>query len=245
MTNPIGEELLAKIQAAIEVNSIGGTETHPVVTADGLVGDMLNITELRDRRAADSRDNQAVVTEEMVERAYEAFVAACEWADWDEPEVRGYVRAALTAALSRAEEQEPVAYLHKPTGNVIKATEFRPLLSGWQQQFADTHAPEEIEADFLPLYRSALVKAPAPAVPDGWKLVPEQMKLDATAVKDIAFMCDTEEGGILWVGKVTDDTGAGPVYGLNIASAEYPEEGSTTLVEFPAPSQPLVRGEGE
>lgn len=45
---------------------------------------------------------EAVITEEMVERAYEAFVAACEWSDWDEPEVRGYLRAALTAALKES-----------------------------------------------------------------------------------------------------------------------------------------------
>lgn len=45
---------------------------------------------------------EAVITEEMVERAYEAFVAACEWSDWDAPEVRGYLRAAITAALKEA-----------------------------------------------------------------------------------------------------------------------------------------------
>lgn len=44
-------------------------------------------------------DCEGKVTEEMIERAYEAFVAACEWSDWDEPEVRGYLRTALTAAL--------------------------------------------------------------------------------------------------------------------------------------------------
>lgn len=51
--------------------------------------------ELRQRRRAE----QVIVTEDMVERAYEAFVAACEWSDWDEPEVRGYLRTVLTAAL--------------------------------------------------------------------------------------------------------------------------------------------------
>ncbi|CDP51962.1 Phage protein [Devosia sp. DBB001] len=61
-------------------------------------------------------------------------------------------RAAHEVALSRAEGQEPVAYLHKPTGEVFSAAEFRPLLSGWQRKFADTHAPEEIEEDFAPLY---------------------------------------------------------------------------------------------
>lgn len=49
-----------------------------------------------------SAQPEAVITEEMVERAYDAFVAACEWSDWDEPEVRGYVRAALEAALKEA-----------------------------------------------------------------------------------------------------------------------------------------------
>ncbi|HEY8359484.1 MAG TPA: hypothetical protein VIL30_18695 [Ramlibacter sp.] len=47
------------------------------------------------------------VSDEMVERAYEAFVAACEWSDWDEPEVRGYIRQALTAALSTNRSETP------------------------------------------------------------------------------------------------------------------------------------------
>jgi len=124
--NPNSEELLAKIQAAIEVNSIGGTETNPVVTADGLVGDMLNIIDrLRDRRAADSRANQAVVTDKKLASAVEGLQIALDEFDrecdyqatiegentelWDEIEVNADAVRTVIAALSRAEGQEPVA----------------------------------------------------------------------------------------------------------------------------------------
>lgn len=42
MTEP---ELLAAIRAAINLNSIGGTDTHPQITADGLVGDISALIE--------------------------------------------------------------------------------------------------------------------------------------------------------------------------------------------------------
>lgn len=58
--------------------------------------------ETRIRSALVSQPAPKEITDEMVERAYEAFVAACEWSDWDEPEVRGYVRAALEAAMKEA-----------------------------------------------------------------------------------------------------------------------------------------------
>ncbi|MFD1945030.1 Lar family restriction alleviation protein [Paradevosia shaoguanensis] len=146
----------------------------------------------------DSRANQAVVTEEVRQAAIDVDLwlkSALECREWvwdgDQRAAAEDARTALTAALSRAEGQEPVAYLHKPTGNVFKAAEFRPLLTAWQRQFADTHAAEEIEADFLPLYRSALVEAPAPAVPDGWKLVP----VEPTEAMKVAAFGPIIEGG--------------------------------------------------
>lgn len=57
------------------------------------------VAEFIERRASQAVERGVTISEEMVERAYEAFVADCEWSDWDEPEVRSYVRAALTAAL--------------------------------------------------------------------------------------------------------------------------------------------------
>ena len=74
-----------------------------------------------------------------------------------------------------------------------------------------------------------------------FKMVPGRMLLDRATIGAILFHCgdgsavDLEEcsEGLLWVGSVTDDDGK-EVHGLHIATAEYPEEGSTTLVEFDA-----------
>jgi hypothetical protein len=79
-----------------------------------------------------------------------------------------------------------------------------------------------------------------------FKLVPASMLLDKTTIGAINFHCGDGSNltieecseGILWVGTVTDDEGK-EVYGLHIQTAEYPEEGSTTLVEFAAPVQPV------
>jgi|GEM_PF-3728212 len=87
------------------------------------------------------------------------------------------------------------------------------------------------------------------AIPEGFALVPKEMLLSKEVIGVINFHCgDTagEEGGQfgrytdgrLWVGNVTDDDG-NQVHGLHIMTDEYPEEGSTTLVEFPPPSSIL------
>lgn len=76
----------------------------------------------------------------------------------------------------------------------------------------------------------------------GFKLVPASMLLDKETIGVINFHCgDGADGqfgeysdGHLWVGTVTDDDGK-EVYGLHLSTAEYPEEGSSTLVEFESP----------
>jgi len=70
------------------------------------------------------------------------------------------------------------------------------------------------------------------------------MLLDKEKIEAINFHCGDGDGddsqfgeysdGLLWIGAVTDDDGK-EVYGLHLATAEYPEEGSTTLVEFEEP----------
>jgi hypothetical protein len=78
-------------------------------------------------------------------------------------------------------------------------------------------------------------------IPEGFVLVPKSMLLDKETIGAINFHCgDGADGqfgeysdGHLWVGTVTDDDGK-EVHGLHLATSEYPEEGSTTLVEFPA-----------
>ena len=82
-----------------------------------------------------------------------------------------------------------------------------------------------------------------------FKLVPASMLLDKETIGAINFHCgDGADGqfgeysdGLLWVGTVTDDDGK-EVYGLHLATSEYSEEGSTTLVEFAAPVPPAGGG---
>ncbi|HHT0211585.1 TPA: hypothetical protein ACTW3P_001296 [Klebsiella michiganensis] len=78
----------------------------------------------------------------------------------------------------------------------------------------------------------------ASAIPEGFKLVPEQMYLSDEDIQAICMQCGNGdkksygdyEDGILWVGELSND---GEVkYGLNIANANYPEEGSITVFEF-------------
>jgi len=91
-------------------------------------------------------------------------------------------------------------------------------------------------------------------VPDGWKLVPERMHLDSSVIETIQAHCgDGQEDagfgpysdGVLWIGECEEEDGS-KTYGLHIATADYPEEGSSTLVEFAAaPSAPAtVQGDG-
>lgn len=81
----------------------------------------------------------------------------------------------------------------------------------------------------------------ASAIPEGFKLVPEQMYLSDEDIQAICMQCGNGdkkgygdyEDGILWVGELSND---GEVkYGLNIANANYPEEGSITVFEFDEP----------
>ncbi|MBF8468525.1 hypothetical protein ABN148_20900 [Klebsiella oxytoca] len=81
----------------------------------------------------------------------------------------------------------------------------------------------------------------ASAIPEGFKLVPEQMYLSGEDIQAICMQCGNGdkkgygdyEDGILWVGELSND---GEVkYGLNIVNANYPEEGSITVFEFDDP----------
>lgn len=80
----------------------------------------------------------------------------------------------------------------------------------------------------------------ANAIPVGYVLMPEQIHLDADAVE-----CICSQGGdggynygdftdvILWVGEVESDDGS-KTHGLNVSSADYPEDGAINLYEFAA-----------
>ncbi len=81
----------------------------------------------------------------------------------------------------------------------------------------------------------------ARAIPEGFKLVPEQMYLSDEDIQAICMQCGNGdkkgygdyEDGILWVGELSND--GEMKYGLNIANANYPEEGSITVFEFDEP----------
>ena len=105
---------------------------------------------------------------------------------------------------------------------------------------ACTHS-EYIEAPDTPATDAYLAEVRASAIPDGWKLVPEQMYLEADDIELICSQCgngDKKYGefndGIFWVGELSDSAGV-IKYGLNVADANYPEEGSITVFEFDAP----------
>lgn len=77
----------------------------------------------------------------------------------------------------------------------------------------------------------------ASAIPEGWKLVPEQMHIDASDIESICDRCGNGDelygdftDGILWVGELSNN--GAMKYGLNVASADYPDEGSITIHEF-------------
>ncbi|MBS5176789.1 MAG: hypothetical protein KHZ25_20835 [Klebsiella oxytoca] len=81
----------------------------------------------------------------------------------------------------------------------------------------------------------------ARVIPEGFKLVPEQMYLSDEDIQAICMQCGNGdkkgygdyEDGILWVGELSND--GEMKYGLNIANANYPEEGSITVFEFDEP----------
>lgn len=80
----------------------------------------------------------------------------------------------------------------------------------------------------------------AEVIPEGYVIVPQQMHLSADAMESLCFHCGDGgfafgdfTDGLLWVGDIENDDGT-KTYGLNIATAEYPEEGSANISEFAA-----------
>ncbi|HED5621761.1 TPA: hypothetical protein R5E53_005100 [Enterobacter cloacae] len=105
--------------------------------------------------------------------------------------------------------------------------------------------PSEFDAltdllDETPATDSFLAEVRASATPEGYVLVPQEMHLSSEAMEGICFHCGDGDhnfgeftDGTLFVGEV--DYGDGKkVHGLHIATADYPEEGCTTICEFAA-----------
>lgn len=124
---------------------------------------------------------------------------------------------------------------HSDTGNAAVAiadgngeTEEASLLAGIKAIIACIESPST---------EAVLNEVRAAAIPQGFTLVPEQMHIDATDIESICDRCGNGDqlygeftDGILWVGEQSND---GVIkYGLNVASADYPNEGSITIYEF-------------
>lgn len=124
---------------------------------------------------------------------------------------------------------------HSETGSAAVAiadgngeTEDAALLAGMKAIIACIESPAT---------EAVLNEIRAAAIPEGWKLVPEKMYLDATDIESICDRCGNGEelygdftDVILWVGELSNDGVF--KFGLNVACADYPDEGSITIHEF-------------
>ncbi|WP_241182147.1 hypothetical protein [Klebsiella grimontii] len=142
----------------------------------------------------------------------------------------------------------------------IKETKVMALAKAYQQLAAENVALKEacggngsyrncpactfseyIEAPETPATDRIVAGIKASTIPEGFKLVPEQMYLSDEDIQAICMQCGNGdkkgygdyEDGILWVGELSND--GEMKYGLNIANANYPEEGSITVFEFDEP----------
>jgi len=125
----------------------------------------------------------------------------------------------------------------------ITEHEMRGLLSG-KCLPGDMHLNEDLPAylvrkfDELQHKRDDLANV---VIPEGYVLVPRSMNISSDAMESICFH-GGDGGGqfgeftdvILWVGDIENDDGT-KTYGLNITTAEYPEEGSANISEFVEP----------
>lgn len=81
-------------------------------------------------------------------------------------------------------------------------------------------------------------------IPEGFVLVPASMLLEKDVIELVAGHCGDGDqmfgdytDGRLWIGDLEGDDGE-KTHGLHIMTDEYPEEGSSTLVEFPRAELP-------
>lgn len=81
-------------------------------------------------------------------------------------------------------------------------------------------------------------------IPEGFVLVPASMLLGKEVIELVAGHCGDGDqmfgdytDGLLWVGDLEGDDGE-KTHGLHIMTEEYPEEGSSTLIEFPRADLP-------
>lgn len=137
-------------------------------------------------------------------------------------------------------------------GNINKLENWPGLefySSAWEFHELDGFDASELICDIkTPATDAEIAALRAEAIPEGYALVPKELHLDADAVE-----CICAQGGdggysygeftdvVLWVGDVENDDGS-KTHGLNVSSADYPEEGSINIYEF-APQLRESKGE--
>lgn len=155
------------------------------------------------------------MSKELIEKLSDRVRPGSEAAPWVIEEIKR-LEAALEAKAA------PVAYI---TG-----------------QFAGRCIIEPINRAAVLPTGMALYSHPQPSagVPEGYALIPQRMHLSEEAIESITVHCgdgcdDAGYGpyqdGVLWIGEIEEEYGT-KTYGLHIATADYPECGITTLVEF-------------
>jgi len=114
---------------------------------------------------------------------------------------------------------------------------------GWESALERVYS--EVIPDSIPetpATEAALIairsKAIESAIPEGFVVVPDRIDLPAESMEGICFHCGDGghkfgdfTGGTLFIGEVENDDGS-KVYGIHIATADYPEEGCATICEF-------------
>ncbi|WP_313626250.1 hypothetical protein [Kosakonia sp.] len=100
---------------------------------------------------------------------------------------------------------------------------------------------EALNLAYIAQVRTQSAPSPAPlsaAIPEGYVLVPQELHIPAEAMEGVCAHCGDGghmfgefTDGILFVGEV--DYGDGKkIYGLHVATADYPDEGCATICEF-------------
>lgn len=156
--------------------------------------------------------------------------------------------AALQQKLVAVTEQRDAVVAENAVlkGNINKLENWPGLefySSAWEFHESDGFDASELICDIKTPATDAAIAALraevlAEAIPDGYALVPQEMHLPAKSMEGICFHCGDGDhnfgeftDGTLFVGEV--DYGDGKkVYGLHIATADYPEEGCATICEF-------------
>ena len=150
----------------------------------------------------------------------------------------------------RDELQEKLDLKQNLTEQIVELKKQRDALAeneGYKQAFYEMAEilgigarPDSPKDVFEQVIKPTLIKLKKNETPEGYVLVPQQMHLSADAMESLCFHCGDGgfafgefTDGLLWVGDIENDDGT-KTYGLNIATAEYPEEGSANISEFAA-----------